>query len=112
VAFDGSEGTQALMRYLASPEAANVWIERGGITSPNRNTDLDLYGDLNARRVAEQLIDAQVFRYDLSDTAPSSFGGSVPGGMWDILLDFLADPSDPAATAEELEDAAAEAYPD
>jgi hypothetical protein len=32
--------------------------------------------------------------------------------MWDILLDFLADPSDPAATAEELEDAAAEAYPD
>ncbi|MGO1562590.1 Alpha-glucosides-binding periplasmic protein AglE precursor [Actinomycetales bacterium JB111] len=111
VAFDGSEGTQALMRYLASPEAADVWIERGGITSPNRNADLDLYGDLSSRRVAEQLVDAEVFRLDLFDNAPSSFGGPVPDGMWGILLDFLADPSDPAATAEELEDAAVEAYP-
>ena len=99
------------MRYLASPEAANLWIEHGG-TSPNRDSDLDLYGSVSARWAAEQLRDAEVFRFDLSDAAPSSFGGAGPSGMWGILLDFLADPSDPVATAQELEDAAAQAYAD
>jgi hypothetical protein len=30
--------------------------------------------------------------------------------MWQILIGFFEDPSDPAATAQELEDAAVSAY--
>src|SRR5699024_6033498 len=110
VAFDDDEGTQALMQYLASPEAANIWIERGGFTSPNQNSDLDLYPDDIALEIAQNLVDAEVFRFDLSDLTPSAFGGTEGEGMWQILIGFFEDPSDPAATAQELEDAAVSAY--
>jgi spermidine/putrescine-binding protein len=110
VAFDEDEGTQALMQYLASPEAANIWIERGGFTSPNQNSDLDLYPDDVSLEIAQNLVDAEVFRFDLSDLTPSAFGGTEGEGMWQILIGFFEDPSDPAATAQELEDAAVSAY--
>ncbi|MGO1584318.1 MAG: hypothetical protein ACTHXO_14005, partial [Actinomycetaceae bacterium] len=107
VAFDDEEGTQELVRYLASPEAADLWIRLGGSTSPNADADLDLYTDPAARAVAEHLSGAEVFRVDLSDQVHSSFGASTAQGMWPILIDFFTDPSDPEATAQELEDAAA-----
>ncbi|MGC5617537.1 ABC transporter substrate-binding protein [Georgenia sp. Z1491] len=110
VAFDENEATSELMRYLASPEAANIWIELGGFTSPNQNADLDLYPDEISLEIAQNLVDAEVFRFDLSDLAPSAFGGTEGEGMWQILIEFYTDPSDPEATAQALEDAAAAAY--
>ncbi|MGO1511323.1 MAG: ABC transporter substrate-binding protein [Actinomycetaceae bacterium] len=110
VAFDDGEATSELMRYLASPEAANIWIELGGFTSPNQNADLDLYPDDISLEIAQQLVDAEVFRFDLSDLAPSAFGGTEGEGMWQLLIEFYEDPSDPEATAQALEDAAVAAY--
>jgi alpha-glucoside transport system substrate-binding protein len=46
----------------------------------------------------------------MSDQAPAAFGGTAGTGEWKVLQDFLADPSNPKATARALESAAAKAY--
>ncbi len=105
-----SEAAAELIRFLATPEAAEIWAEIGGFTSPNQNVDTSLYPDDITRRSAEALVEAETFRFDLSDLVPSAFGGTPAQGMWQVLQDFLRDPSDPQATAERLEAAAAQAY--
>ncbi|MFC7881320.1 ABC transporter substrate-binding protein [Streptomyces sp. NPDC057376] len=106
-----SEAGMALLEYLATPEAAAVWAEAGGFLSPNKNLDLASYGDDVTRATAESLVGAgNSVRFDMSDQAPAAFGGTKGTGEWKILQDFLRDPSDPTATAAELEAAAAKAY--
>ena len=36
---------QALVEYLATPEAAQIWAERGGFSSPNKKLDPSVYPD-------------------------------------------------------------------
>ncbi|MFH8532023.1 ABC transporter substrate-binding protein [Streptomyces tendae] len=106
-----SEAGMALLEYLATPEAAAVWAEAGGFLSPNKNLDPASYGDDVTLATAESLVGAgDSVRFDMSDQAPAAFGGTKGTGEWKILQDFLRDPSDPKATAAELEAAAAKAY--
>ncbi|MBA2948310.1 ABC transporter substrate-binding protein [Streptomyces himalayensis] len=107
------KAAMAFLEYLASPEAAAVWAEAGGFLSPNKKLDLASYGDDVTRETAKSLVGAgDSVRFDMSDQAPAAFGGTKGTGEWKILQDFLRDPSDPKATAAELEDAAAKAYQD
>ena len=110
VAFDDSEGTQALMKYLASADAANVWIELGGFTSPNQNADINLYPDETSLQIAEELVNAEVFRFDMSDLVPSEFGGTEGQGMWQEFINFYENPDDIQGAMEALEAAAQSAY--
>jgi alpha-glucoside transport system substrate-binding protein len=99
------------LEYLATPEAAAVWAGAGGFLSPNKKLDLASYSDDVARETAKSLVAAgDSVRFDMSDQAPAAFGGTKGAGEWKILQDFLRDPSDPKATAAELEKAAAKAY--
>ncbi|WP_155056457.1 ABC transporter substrate-binding protein [Streptomyces blattellae] len=106
-----ADAGMALLEYLATPEAAAVWAGAGGFLSPNKQLDLAAYADDVTRATAESLVGAgDSVRFDMSDQAPAAFGGTKGAGEWKILQDFLRDPSDPKATAAELEDAAAKAY--
>ena len=62
------------------------------------------------RATATALAQAKIFRFDMSDLAPSAFGGTPGQGEWKILQDFLKSPSDIDGTASKLETAAAAAY--
>jgi hypothetical protein len=110
IAFDDDPATQAFVAYLATPEASEIWAARGGFSSPNVNVDTSVYPDAIAQATAAALADAEVFRFDMSDLAPSAFGGTVGQGEWKILQDFLNDPSDIQGTQQQLENAAAKAY--
>jgi ABC-type glycerol-3-phosphate transport system substrate-binding protein len=110
VQMKDSEGAKALVQYLATPEAAEIWVKQGGFISPNKNVDLAAYPDDVTRAIAEALVQAKIFRFDLSDQTPSQFGGTPSQGMWKALQDFLRDPSNPQATAKTLEQLAAKAY--
>ncbi|MCX4592801.1 ABC transporter substrate-binding protein [Streptomyces sp. NBC_01549] len=110
---DGKNQKAAMtfLEYLATPEAAAVWAGAGGFLSPNKKLDLASYRDDIARETAKSLVAAgDSVRFDMSDQAPAAFGGTKGAGEWKILQDFLRDPSDPKATAAELEKAAAKAY--
>lgn len=110
VAMADTDEAQALLRFLATPEAATIWAERGGFTSPNEAVDLDAYPDEVSREIAESLIEAETFRFDMSDQAPAEFGSTPGGGEWRILQGFIANPSNVQDTARALEQAAAAAY--
>jgi len=105
------KGAQALLDYLATPEAAAVWAKAGGFLSPNKKLDPASYGDEVTRATAKSLVGAgDSVRFDMSDQAPAAFGGTKGAGEWKLLQDFLRDPSDPKGTAARLEAAAAKAY--
>ncbi len=110
VLMTDNEAAQALIEFLATPEAAEIWVELGGFTSPNQSVDLDAYPDDISRKSAEQLVEAATFRFDLSDLVPSAFGGTPAQGMWKALQDFLVNPTDVAGTTAALERDAAAAH--
>ncbi|MFD5428766.1 ABC transporter substrate-binding protein [Streptomyces sp. NPDC127084] len=113
VALKDSKGAQALLTFLASPDAAKIWAESGGFVSPNKNLDLSAYPNDVQREIAKALIAAgDDFRFDMSDQMPQSFGGTPGKGEWKALQDFLKNPKDIAGTQARLEADAAKAYKD
>ncbi len=110
VLFKNTAAGRELVKYLAGPEAAQIWVRRGGFSSPNKNVPESAYPDEITRTTATAIAKSDAFRFDMSDLAPPAFGGTPGSGEWKILQDFLKDSSDPAATAQKLEDAAAKAF--
>lgn len=110
IQLKNNKGAAALMTYLASPEAATIWVKLGGFTSPNKSVDMSAYPDATSKQIAQALVDAKTFRFDMSDQAPSAFGGTPGTGEWKILLDFYSNPSDIQGTAQALEAAAVTDY--
>lgn len=104
-------GATRLLRFLATPEAAEIWARRGGFLSPNRRVRLSAYPDEIARRSARMLAEAQVFRFDMSDQLPVAFGGTPGQGEWQILQEFLRNPADIPGAMRRLEAAAGRAGP-
>jgi ABC-type glycerol-3-phosphate transport system substrate-binding protein len=106
-----SAAGDALIRYLASPQAAAIWAAQGGFISPNINVGLSVYPDAISRSIAASLLQAgDNFRFSLSDLTPAGFGGTEGQGMRKILQQFLLT-RDVTATAAQLEQAARKAYP-
>jgi alpha-glucoside transport system substrate-binding protein len=110
VQLKDNKGAAALMKYLATPEAATIWVKDGGFTSPNKEVDVSSYPDDTSRAIADSLVKAETFRFDMSDLAPSAFGGTKGAGEWQILIDFFNNPTDVAGTQQKLEAAAAAAF--
>lgn len=105
--------SRALLSYLATPAAAEVWARLGGFVSANQDVDLAAYPDPITRQIARSLLDAgDGFRFDLSDLQPPAFGATDGQGMFGILTAFVTERLDPTTTAARLEEAAAAAYAD
>ena len=107
VMFKDNPAARALITYLGTPEAAEIWASRGGFSSPNQNLDPEVYPDEITRATATALAEAEVFRFDLSDLQPAAFGSDA---MFSLLQDFLRNPDDVEGTAQALEAAAAKAF--
>jgi alpha-glucoside transport system substrate-binding protein len=110
VLFKDSPAAEALVSYLATPQAAEIWARLGGYSSPNKNVPSSVYPDPIARATAVALAQATTFRFDMSDQTPAAFGGTVGQGEWKIMLDFLKNPSNISGTQQALEAAAVKAY--
>lgn len=111
VALKDTKGAQALLTFLASPDAAAIWAGAGGFLSPNKNLDLAAYPNDVQREIAKALLESgDDFRFDMSDQMPQSFGGTPGKGEWKALQDFLKNPKDIAGTQARLEADAAKAY--
>jgi alpha-glucoside transport system substrate-binding protein len=111
VMFKDSAASRALVTYLAGRAAATIAAKYApGFSSPNKNVPASAYKDPLNRATAIQLSHARTFRFDLSDLAPSAFGGTVGQGEFKLFQDFLKSPSDVDGIAEQLEAAAKAAY--
>ena len=107
VMFKDNPAARALIEYLATPEAAEIWAAKGGFSSPNKNVDTSVYPDPITEKTASDLAQAEVFRFDMSDLMPSAFGSDT---LFTLLQDFLKNPDDVAGIQKKLEAAAAAAF--
>jgi ABC-type glycerol-3-phosphate transport system substrate-binding protein len=110
VMFNDSPASEAFIEYLTTPEAAQIWAERGGFISLNKNLDPSVFPDEITAAIASAPIEADAFRFDLSDLQPAEFGGTVGQGLFKDFQDFLANPSDIDGVTQQMEDDAAAAY--
>jgi alpha-glucoside transport system substrate-binding protein len=108
--FKDTPASEALIKYLATPEAATIWAKLGGFSSPNKNVPASAYPDAITRETATGLAKAQTFRFDMSDLEPAAFGGTVGQGEFKIFQDFLKNPKDVNGIAASLEKSAAAAF--
>ncbi len=87
-AFNDDPTTCSFLEHLASAEAQQIWVEAGGFTSVNTDVDLEAYPNDVARRLAEQLLDAETFRFDLDD----AIGGGLQQAYFQGVTQFLTNP--------------------
>jgi alpha-glucoside transport system substrate-binding protein len=110
VMFKNNPANQALVKYLATPQAATIWAQRGGYTSANKNVKPSAYGDALNRKTAVALALAKVTRFDMSDQQPAAFGSTVGQGEWKIFQDLVQSPKNVNKVAAALEASAKKAY--
>ena len=106
---DNTAGVE-LVKYLASPEAAQIWAAKGGFASANKKVDVSVYPDPVAKASAQALANAQSFVFDMSDQAPAAFGGTKGSGEWADLQAWLKNPANVDAATAQLEKDATAAY--
>ena len=110
VMFEDSPAAQALITYLTSAEAAEIWAERGGFATLNQDIDTSVYPDPITETTAGAIAEAEVFRFDLSDLQPAAFGGTVGQGLFKLFQDFVQNPDNIDGITQQMETAAAEAF--
>jgi alpha-glucoside transport system substrate-binding protein len=110
VMFEDNPAARAFFEYLATPEAAQIWAEKGGFSSANQNLDTSVYPDPILQETAGAIAEAEIFRFDLSDLQPGEFGGTEGQGLWKLFQDFVANPDDVDGITRQLEQAAAAAF--
>jgi alpha-glucoside transport system substrate-binding protein len=73
-AFVNNEDVAKLLEYLSTPEAGRTWVSTGAIVSPNKGVPDDAYPNELVRKEAEQVKNAESFRFDGSDLLPGTLG--------------------------------------
>ena len=89
-AFNSDATTCSFLDHIASADAQAVWVDLGGFTSVNVNVDSSAYPDVVARAQADQLANAETFRFDLDD----AIGGDVQSTFFVGITEYLANPDD------------------
>jgi alpha-glucoside transport system substrate-binding protein len=106
VKFKDSEAADAFLEFLTTTEAAEIWAERGGFSSPHKDLDVEVYPDEITKVTAGALAEAETFRFDLSDLQPAPFGATSGQGLWKAFTDFVANPNDIDKITRQMEAAA------
>ncbi len=80
-----SPGAHALIEYLQTPKAHEIWMARKGFLTPHLGVDTSVFGDPTIRKMNDILLQATTFRFDGSDLMP---GGVGAGSFWTGMVDY------------------------
>ena len=80
-----SPGAHALIEYLQTPVAHEIWMARKGFLTPHKGVDTSVFGDPTLRKMNDILLNATTFRFDGSDLMP---GGVGAGSFWTGMVDY------------------------
>ncbi|MEA3356079.1 MAG: ABC transporter substrate-binding protein [Candidatus Bipolaricaulota bacterium] len=105
-AFNDTPEARALIEYLASAAAQEIWCGELGKLGINVNVDPGIYPDPITAKAAEILAGADVFRFDGSDLMPAAVGS---GTFWTGIMDYVSG-EDLDTVLEMIEASAVEAY--
>ncbi len=80
-----SKGAMALIEFLKSPIAHEVWMAQEGFLTPFNGVNTELYASDALRGMGDILLNATTFRFDGSDLMP---GGVGAGSFWTGMVDY------------------------
>jgi alpha-glucoside transport system substrate-binding protein len=80
-----SDGARALVEFLKSPIAHEVWMAQQGFLTPHKGVNTELYATDTLKKMGEILLSADTFRFDASDLMP---GGVGAGSFWTGMVDY------------------------
>ena len=110
VTFRDNPAIEAFVKYLATPQAAEVWAKQGGFGTGNKNVPGSVYPDAITRLSEVPIKTAKSVVFDMSDEQPPSFGATAGQGEWGLFQNFLKNPKDISGIQKQLESAATAAY--
>jgi len=100
-AFNSNPGTCSFLSHIASADAQEIWVKRGGFTSVNRDVSIDAYPDVVTRKQAQQLLEAQTFRFDMDD----AIGGAAQQAIFAGVVQYLTNPGSLDGILQSVEEA-------
>lgn len=80
-----SPAARALIEFLKSPIAHEVWMAQQGFLTPHKGVNTKLYATDTLRAMGDILLNATTFRFDGSDLMP---GGVGAGSFWTGMVDY------------------------
>jgi len=104
--FNDTPQARSLIQYLLTPEAQQIWVEKGGFISANKNVPVDAYPDEISKKSAEILANAQTFRFDASDLMPSEMNKA----FFKSIVDLAQNPDSLDTILAQLDEVQAGAY--
>jgi alpha-glucoside transport system substrate-binding protein len=104
--FNDTPQARSLMQYLTTAEAQQIWVERGGAISPNKEVPVEAYPDETSARFAEIIQTAETTRFDASDLMPAAMNEA----FWGAVLEYVQNPDNLSTILSDLDTVQAEAY--
>jgi alpha-glucoside transport system substrate-binding protein len=94
-----SEATRALIEYLKTPLAHEIWMANDvdAFLTPHLGVNIDTYHNVGLRGQGEILQNATTFRFDGSDLMPGAIGA---GSFWTGMVDYTSGKSAEDVAAE------------
>ena len=81
-----SEVGAALLQYMTTPLAHELWMAQGGFLTSHTGVNPEAYPTDSFRRMADILLQATTFRIDGSDQMPGAIGA---GSFWTGMVNFV-----------------------
>jgi alpha-glucoside transport system substrate-binding protein len=104
--FNDTPQAESLINYLLTPEAQQIWVERGGFISMNKNVPADAYPDETSKRSAEILASASSAKFDASDLMPNAMNQA----FFEAVVAYVQNPGDLDSILANLDNVQADAY--
>lgn len=80
-----SPAAHALIAFLQTPIAHEIWMAQKGFLTPHKGVNTDLFSDPTLGKMNDILLGATTFRFDGSDLMP---GGVGAGSFWTGMVDY------------------------
>jgi alpha-glucoside transport system substrate-binding protein len=104
--YKDSPQARAFIRYLTTPEAQAIWVQRGGKLPTNKRVPADAYPDPLAKQAGETITSAKIVRFDASDLMPEAMNSA----FWKATLDYVQNPDSLDSILADLDKVQQDAY--
>ena len=104
--FKDTPQARALMKYLTTAEAQDIWVKRGGKTAINNKVNVNDYPDALQKNIAQTILSAKIAKYDAGDLMPPD----MKNAYWSAILQYVQDQSKLDSILSGLDKVQATAY--
>ena len=104
--FKDTPQARALMKYLTTAEAQDIWVKKGGKLAVNKQVPLSDYPDALSKASADVVVNTKIGKYDATDQMPAD----MKAAAWADLVKFIQNQNQLDTLLAHLDSVQAKAY--